>query len=170
MNVKGQINIMLILIIAAMLVVAGVAGFVVGKLLSGDGKAQQVSASQSQEEGNNGETASSVSKEKYAFLPFDPVVVNTAEGRMTRYLTVKIVLQVDKKDAAEIQKIVEGDQKVVFKDWLISYLSDMRLEDVKGRSAINRLRREIRDGFNAILAKSTTKRIRAVLFESFNVQ
>ncbi len=104
------------------------------------------------------------------FVSFGDVIANLAEDRLTRYVKVKITLQVNSDQASAIQKIMDGPQKAVFQNWLLTYLSDKQLQDVKGANAMNTLRREIQDGFNALLAAQGDYKVERVLFEEFNVQ
>ena len=95
---------------------------------------------------------------------------NLTEDRLTRYVKVNITLEVDPTKADAMTKLMTGPDKAVFRNWLITYLSDKQLQDVKGANAMNRLRREIQDGFNAILAERGDLKVERVLFEDFNVQ
>jgi flagellar protein FliL len=106
---------------------------------------------------------------KTAFISFGEVTVNLAEERLTRYLRVKIILVVDAPQEKAVDATVK-QQKVVLKNWVISHLSDKSLEEVKGASGVNRLRREIQDQFNSVLFPDGTERIRDVLFDEFVVQ
>jgi flagellar FliL protein len=106
----------------------------------------------------------------YEYVPFGTTVVNLAEGRLTRYLQVTLILKVSKSLAPAIRDRMTAE-KAVFQHWLITHLSDKKLEDVEGAAAITRVKREIEDGFNAILAEGgKPDKIDAVLFEEFNVQ
>lgn len=105
-----------------------------------------------------------------AFVPFGAVVVNLAEGRLTRYLKVNVTLRVEKPDKPALTKIMESGQKAVFKNWLITYLSGLKLNDVKGSEAVERLRKKICAGFNDLLANKSDAQIKEVFFEEFNVQ
>jgi len=107
---------------------------------------------------------------EYVFVPFGSIVVNLAEGRLTRYLKVTITMQVEEDAASEISTIIRDEKFAMFQNWLLTFLSDLQLEDVRGSGAINRIRREVLDGFNALLAQYSEHRIEAVLFEEFNVQ
>jgi len=107
---------------------------------------------------------------EFQYIPFGSVVVNLSEGRLTRYLQVALILKVRKDSAAALRERFDGGEKAVFQNWLITYLSDKRLDEVGGAAAIARLQREIQDGFNAVLAQSGTHKIEAVLFEEFNIQ
>lgn len=104
------------------------------------------------------------------YVPFGTAVANLSGGRLTRYLQVSITCEVDKDSAQALRELFEGSQKAVFKNWLITYLSDKRLDEVDGAVAIKQLQREIQDGFNALLAQSGDYEVNAVLFEEFNIQ
>lgn len=103
------------------------------------------------------------------FIPFEDVTVNLDSTTLNRFLHVKIALQIKEKD----QKEVEADllaRKQVLKDWLLGYLRDQKLEDIRGASGHNRLRRDIGDQINAMLYADGPEKIHRVLFEEFNVQ
>ncbi len=104
-----------------------------------------------------------------AFVPFGPVIVNLDEGRLNRYLRLSITFAVDKPEREEVAKLIEA-RKVILKNWLITYLSDKGMEDIRGAAGQNRLRREINEYFNSVLFHDGYDRIRNVLFEEFNVQ
>jgi len=122
----------------------------------------------------NGEAAASsdapMRQDDSVFISFGEAFANLAEDRLTRYVKVNITLQVAPEQADAVQELISGPKKAVFSNWLITYLSDKQLEDVKGANAMNRLRREILDGFNAILAEQGEGKVERVLFEEFNVQ
>ena len=103
------------------------------------------------------------------FVEFGDLVVNLSEQRMTRYLRVKLMLQVTAEEMDDATKAVE-QKKIILRNWLIGYLSDKTLDEVRGQAGVNRLRREIQDHFNTILFPDGHDRIRDVLFEEFNVQ
>src|SRR5262245_648229 len=92
--------------------------------------------------GTPGSAAPSHRSGKVAFVPFGDVVVNIHEERLTRYLRAKIILVVDEE---EEKKMLEElpKKKAVLKNWLIGYLCDRSLQEVRGAASINRLRREI---------------------------
>jgi flagellar basal body-associated protein FliL len=68
---------------------------------------------------------------KPAYIDFDLVVVNLDEGRLNRYLQVKFSLQVTEKDRDEITAKVTANNAVL-KNWLLSYLSDQNMDDIRG--------------------------------------
>lgn len=151
-----------VLILLVTLVVAAVVGLGLAVWLSGaelPGLADSGNHAQDQ-----------VKEPKYAYVTFGPILVNLAEGRLTRYLKVSLALQVDKQSADTVKETVGASRKAVFRNWLIIRLSDLKLEDVKGTSAVNRLRSEIKTGFNKLLSQYCEARVKDVLFEEFSIQ
>ena len=106
---------------------------------------------------------------EWAYVDFGEVVVNLNSDRLNRYLRVSISLLVVKKDETKITELVEN-QKAILKNWLLSYLSEVSMNDIRGAAGQNRLRREIQDNFNTVLFSDGYDRIRDVLFQEFNVQ
>jgi flagellar FliL protein len=135
--------------------------------------------------GSHGGTSSSGSQkikaftmpkqEDTIFLPFgepgkdQSVVVNLDEGRMSRYLRIAISLQIAKSQEETFKKLID-EKKIVLRNWLLSKISDLNLDDIRGAAGQNRLRREIREQFNAVLCPDGYDQIYDVLFEEFNVQ
>lgn len=104
-----------------------------------------------------------------AYIDFGEALVNLDDARLNRYLRVKIALQVDKNQQESITEIIES-RKIVLKNWLLGYLSDRDLKDIRGAAGQNRLRREILAYFNATLFPDGYDRIHDVLFSEFAVQ
>ena len=113
--------------------------------------------------------------EETIFQPFgEPekdqrIAVNLNEGRLTRFLSFSITLQIPKAVEEEFKKKVDA-KKFVLRNWLLSKVSDLSIEDIRGASGQNRLRREICDHFNSVLCPDGHDQIYDVLFEEFNVQ
>ena len=110
-----------------------------------------------------------VEKAKEVFVAFGDVNVNLAEGRLNRYLRVKIVLVTDTKHEKHVNERLEG-RKATVRNWLIAQLSDKTLQDVTGRASINRIRREILDHCASTVFPEGGNPIHDVLFEEFMVQ
>lgn len=104
-----------------------------------------------------------------AFISFGDTVVNLNSDRLNRYLRIAITLQVDETDETEVTEILDK-KKTILKSWLISFLSDVSMEDIRGAVGQNRLRRQIQDHFNSTLFDDGYDRIHDILFEEFNVQ
>jgi len=103
-----------------------------------------------------------------AFVPFGEVVVNLADERMARYLRLSLTLQVDPAHEDSVKKALER-KKTILKNWLISYLSDKELDEVRGAIGVNKARREIQEQFNRLLFPDGSDLIQEVLFEDFTV-
>lgn len=97
------------------------------------------------------------------------VVVNLAEERLSRYLRVRLLLVVDTGDESAVSERLEK-KKSFLKSWLLSYLADQTVQGISGAAGQNRIRREIRDHFNAMLFPNEAEKINDILFEEFNVQ
>ncbi len=104
-----------------------------------------------------------------AFVSMGSTVVNLDEGRLNRYLRISITLQVNEIDKADVEKAVT-EKTSILKSWLLSYLADKTMDDIRGRSGQNRLRREIQDYVNSALFDDGQERVTDILFEEFNVQ
>lgn len=102
-------------------------------------------------------------------IDFGEVIVNLDEGRLNRYLDVAIELEVNEKNLEEISAKVTA-KKPLLTNWLLSYLSDQDMEDVRGAIGQSRLRREIRDQFNTVLFPDGYDRVENVYFMKFAIQ
>ena len=77
----------------------------------------------------------------------EPIVVNLNEPQVTRYLRVVLSFAIIDKDRSDAIETIEKNAEDM-KNWLIVYLSDLSLEEVRGAKNINRVRREIQDSLN----------------------
>lgn len=103
------------------------------------------------------------------YLSFGEVVVNLDEGRLNRYLRMKLTLQVEKRHEEAIRPLIES-HTAILKNWLIGHLSDKDTAEIRGAAGLNMLRREIQDQFNIVLCPDGHDRVQDVLFEEFNIQ
>lgn len=106
---------------------------------------------------------------KPAFIDFEEVVVNVQDGRMTRFLRLNPTLQVASGSMEDVTAEVES-QKAILRNWMISYLSDLTLDELKGSVAQNRIRRDIHNYFNDVLAPDGTELIQDVLIGNYQLQ
>lgn len=141
--------------LAVVAVISGAVGFAVPRILFGKSSPQAAD-----------QQPLSV---KPAFVPFGETVVNIDEGRLNRYLRMSITLQVNEDKVAELTQKVEK-RRAILKSWLLSYLSDRTMDEIRGAAGQNRLRREILENFNAVLSDDSSEVIHDVLFEEFNIQ
>lgn len=151
-----------VLLVLAILVAAAAAGLATAAWLTGKGLPVLAQGRQQEEDDEE--------SRQYSYITFGPTVVNLAEGRLTRYLKVSIALQVPEESAKKVRTILTEERQAVFSNWLITHLSDLELDQVKGSAAVNRLREEIRTGFNRLLSRYSEASIENVLFKEFSIQ
>ncbi len=65
------------------------------------------------------------------YLSFGEVVVNLDEGRLNRYLRMKLTLQVEKRHEEAIRPLIES-HTAILKNWLIGHLSDKDTAEIRG--------------------------------------
>lgn len=108
-------------------------------------------------------------KNQLTAIPFDDVVVNLGDEKLSRYLRVKLMIAVDEADAREVTETITK-QKAFLKSWLICHLSDQSSQEVSRRINVNRIRREVCDQFNVMLYPNGEGKIVDILFDMFVVQ
>ena len=77
----------------------------------------------------------------------ESIIINLNEPQVTRYLRVALSLDIAGEDYNTAKVILKKKAHDV-KNWLITYLCDLSLEDVRGAKNINRARRAIQDSLN----------------------
>lgn len=102
-------------------------------------------------------------------VPFGEVTVNLDEGRMNRYLRLKISVLIS-KDEEKLVMDAMASKTPILKNWLLSHLSDKTMDEIRGKAGQNMLRREIRRQFNETMFTDRRDHIYDVLFEEFNIQ
>jgi len=86
-------------------------------------------------------------EEEQTHHDLEPIVINLNEPQVTRYLRVIFSLAIADADYNTAAKTIEKKTHEM-NNWLIVYLSDLSLEEVRGAKNINRVRREIQDSLN----------------------
>lgn len=145
------------------LVVAAAAGIAIPFFLPAPAPADSV------EPGGPKTPSEVLTAENTLAIQFGEVTVNLDEGRMNRYLRLKISVLIAKEDEKKVTEELVV-KTAVLKNWLLSHLSDKTLDEIRGKAGQNMLRREIRSEFNETLFSDRRDRIYDVLFEEFNVQ
>lgn len=103
------------------------------------------------------------------FIPFGEVVANLNDTELARFLRMKILLEVNSEYSSQVSALLP-EQQAPLKNWMLGMIADKRLEEVQGGVNQARLRREIRDRFNAYLNMDGAEPVIDVLFEEFNIQ
>lgn len=104
-----------------------------------------------------------------AELDFGLVTVNLKDGRYARFLRTKIVLVVDEKDVKTVTDQM-AKMKSTLMTWVNGYLADQTLESLHGSAGMHRVRREIRDEFNARFFGDGPEKIKDILLPEYIFQ
>jgi flagellar basal body-associated protein FliL len=161
------------IIIAAVVVFFGGAGFVLARLLTGSGAAETAGSS---EQGQSVRVedlmaaGSAADSKKTWYYHLEPVVANLDVPDVARYIRVSLTLEIssevdEKKGVAFIE-----ERKPVLTSWLTVYLSSLSLEDIRGDRNLKRIQSQVLDTFNEKLFPDSKPQIKHVLFKEFAVQ
>ncbi len=107
--------------------------------------------------------------EESVYHDFDPITVNLDEPRMARYIRATIIVAVKSSLDGDVAATLER-RKPMLRDWLTRYFAGCTLEQVRGTTNLNRIRREIKDAFNEMLWPNRRPRIDNILFKEFAIQ
>jgi len=104
-----------------------------------------------------------------AYHDLEPIVVNLNEPRLTRYVRATLTLATRKEDEIAARAAIEKRMPEL-KNWLILYLADCSLDELRGARNLNRILREIQDSFNEKLWPDSRPLIVKVDFKEWAVQ
>lgn len=108
-------------------------------------------------------------QKEFTYYEFEPLTVNLDVKRQNRYIKVTIVLALIDKENTKITELLDN-KKAELKNWLMTYMAGLSLEEVAGRKNIVRIQREIADALNDQLWPNQKIHINHVLFKDFAVQ
>ncbi len=97
-------------------------------------------------------------------VPMDSIVVNLGSVDSRRYLRVIVSLEVDNSETEMVIK----ENKIIFRDKLVSYLSTKDSKEIGTQDSLIKLRSEIRNILNKLLGSDNA--ITQVYFSDFIVQ
>lgn len=109
------------------------------------------------------------SEEQVLSIKLPAIIANLNEPKMQRYIHIVVLLGVAKENHAHVNELV-GKRKEEIKNWLVTYLSNLSMEEVRGANNLSRIRREILDLLNEQLFPNAKPQIARILFEEFQVQ
>jgi flagellar basal body-associated protein FliL len=153
------------------MVLFGVVGFFMGKLLKPDPDAAAAAQDPIQQEAAQDDAkalANLEESDEYTYHQLEPITVTLNVRRGNRYLRTTLMLKVKKGDSGIVEKTIEKNQAEI-QDWMLRYLSSLTVTDVLGQRNMNRIRRRIRDEMNELLWPNSRPRIDEVLLKEFNV-
>lgn len=147
--------------LALVVVVGAGGGYAVNRFLNAPNAATE------QTPGETPEDDGPDSKE-FVYIDFEPVTVTLNTPEKDRFIRGTMTLAVRKKHASDVTEMVEK-KKPVLNDRLITYLSNLTLDDVGEAKNLNKIRREILEAFNHLLWPDDKPRIDHLLFKEFAV-
>ena len=132
--------------------------------VSGKKKSESKDEKKDSNEGDNGNQQSNAVLGKI-LVPLESIVVNLGKVDSKRYLRVIISLEVNSGETKQAVK----DNKVIFRDKLISYLSSKGINEISTQDSQFKLRTDIKDILNGEILGSDDA-ITQVYFSDFIIQ
>lgn len=164
---KGSSKIIRILLPVGVVVIMAVAGH----LASGLGASAPAQATAGEQEPQAAPPSGDWPSpgETYTYYDLETIIVNLSEPRLTRYLRATLTLATRPDDyKAAVDTIKKRMPEL--RNWLILYLSDCSVEEVRGAKNLNRIQRELQDSLNQRLWPGARPLIVKVGFKEWNVQ
>jgi flagellar basal body-associated protein FliL len=161
------------IIIAAVVVLFGGAGFVLARLLTGSGAAEAAGPSeqdQSIQVEDLTAAGSATDSQKTWYYHLEPVVANLNEPNVSRYVRASLILEISSEMDEQKGPAFLDEKKPILTNWLTIYLASLGLEDIRGDGSLKRIQSQILDGFNEKLFPDSKPRIKHILFKEFAVQ
>jgi len=150
----------LVVVLAAVVLLAGAAtGYVAGGLLGG---APRPAAAQD-------DASAGPAEPEYAYHEMEAVSGNLNDPQLGRVFKVALRVKACKDAFADVEKAL-ADHQPELQDWLMSYFASCTVDEVLGGENRNRIRREIREAFNARLWPEGKPLIEEILFKEFYLQ
>jgi len=100
----------------------------------------------------------------------EPIVGNLDEAGSMRFLRVGVSLEMSPELDATKSKGYLDEREAVMKDFVTTYVAGLSLEKVKGSTSLNRIKKELRDGFNEMLFPEGKPLVRRVFLREFAIQ
>ncbi len=132
--------------------------------VSGKEKSESKDKKKDSNEGDNGDQTSSSVMSKI-LVPLESIVVNLGKVDSKRYLRVIMSLEVNSGETEQTVK----DNKVIFRDKLISYLSSKSINEISTQDSQLKLREDIKGILNGEIL-GTDDAITQVYFSDFIIQ
>jgi len=107
--------------------------------------------------------------EQVDFIDFPEIIAVLGKSKFTRYLRLKVALQVPVSSKATVEKQIAA-RSAVIRNRVINHVAELTEESISGQHGNNQLRRYLHNVFNEILFDDGIERIQEVLFKEFQVQ
>ena len=158
-----------LVMLAAVVLIASLAGFGAAKFLGGSSTPQEAAAGEGEPIEEPIEETNPDPGVEYSYYEFEAITVNLDEPRLARHVRAMPILAIKTSGYAAASAAVEK-KKLELSNWLTVYLAGCSLEEVRGSKNLNRIQREIREAFNDQLWPGGAPLIDHVLFKEFKVQ
>ena len=154
-------------------VLCGVAGFALGRFLTGSRTPR--TTEHSQEDGPARAEylkvdGSATASQKAWYYDLEPVVANLNVPGVTRFVRAAITLEISAEVDQEKGGAFLEEKKPILKNWLTIYLASLTLEDIRGDRNLKRIQSQILDAFNERLFPDARPQIKHILFKEFAIQ
>ena len=107
--------------------------------------------------------------EKMWNYDLDAAVGNLDEPGVSRHVRISITFQMIAQMDQEKGMVFLDEKKPLINDYLAAYVAGLTLERVRGTANMNRIKKELRDGFNELLFPDSKPFIARVLLREFAV-
>ncbi len=164
---EGKGILLRLLVPVGIVVLSAGAGYLVTRLTSAQTSASPSQAAAGEEspapaKGQDG-------KDEYTYYDLAPIIVNLNEPRLARYIRATLTLVIRKDDYETAAETIE-EKLPALRGWLILYLSDCSLAEVRGAANLNRILRDIQDSLNDRLWPNDRPLIVRVEYKEWAVQ
>jgi flagellar basal body-associated protein FliL len=151
----------MVLVLSAVALLAGAAaGYVAGGLLGGGARPAAAAPD---------EAPAGPSGPEYDYHEMEAVSGNLNDPQLGRVFKVTLRVKARKDVFADVEKALT-EHLPELQDWLMSYFASCTVDEVLGGENRNRIRREIREAFNARLWPEGKPLIEEILFKEFYLQ
>lgn len=168
----GKGNLLRLLVPVGIVVLSAGAGYLVTRLTGAQTPPTPAAAGQQLPTAGEESPASAKGqddKDEYTYYDLQPIIVNLNEPRLARYIRATLTLVIRKDDHKTAVETIE-EKLPALRGWLILYLSDCSLAEVRGAGNLNRILRDIQDSLNDRLWLNGRPLIARVEYKEWAVQ
>ena len=103
------------------------------------------------------------------YYPIPTILANLRDPRLRRHVSADLVLVIRKDDFRDASTLIETRMPDL-RNIVIHYIADLKVEDMRGASSLNRICRELQDSFNDRLWPKQRPQIVRVQYDKWIVQ
>jgi len=169
---SGGLGLITWLVIAGVSLAGMVGGFALAQLMAAPAEEEVAEEPKENLTGESYNELYSETPEEAKSWAYDlePTVGNLDEAGSMRFLRVSISLEMS-PELDSVKSIGYLDEReAIMKDFITTYVAGLSLERVKGSSNLNRIKKELRDGFNELLFPEGKPLVLRVFLREFAIQ